>query len=142
MAPASFLLSENEIMELGQSLSSPVPAVLLVGTSWAFCCNLGGQDRVAAWEQLLVCAAKGVTGQNLRQPSALCYPVAQTVGENLSCHFSAFLQELTCSWRCQRRGHASPNGNSTELTSFLLGNLQVCHKSAQALGGSRNLLLD
>ena len=68
--------------------------------------HLGGQDRGAVWEQPLICPAKGVTGQNLRQPNALRYPLAQTAGKNLSCHFSAFLQELTCSGGA--RGKAVP----------------------------------
>lgn len=45
-------------------------------------------------------------GQCLRQPHVLRYPFAQTAGENLSCHFSALRQELTCSRGA--RGKAVP----------------------------------
>lgn len=68
--------------------------------------HLGGQNRGAVREQPLICPAKGVTGQNFRQPNALRYPLAQTAGKNLSCRFSAFLQELTCSGGA--RGKAVP----------------------------------
>lgn len=104
MSLQSFSLSYNVILESWQSFPS-LPLSLL-------CCSLarpglsprhlGGQDT----EESLICPAKGVTGQNLRQPNALHYPLAQTVGENGSCHFSAFLQDLTCSEGA--RGKAVP----------------------------------
>lgn len=64
--------------------------------------HLGGQDT----EEPLICPAKGVMGQNLRQPNALLCPLVQAVDGNLGCHFSAFLQELTCSGGA--RGKAVP----------------------------------
>lgn len=72
------------------------------------CHQLGGQDRGAVWEQPIIRPAKGVTGQYLRQPHVLRYPFAQTAGNNLSCHFSALRQELTCSGGA--RGKAVPAG--------------------------------
>ena len=68
--------------------------------------HLGGQDRGPMWKQPLICPAKGVTGQTCVSPTRCVIPLPRQQAEILSCHFSAFLQELTCSGGA--RGKAVP----------------------------------
>lgn len=51
-----------------------LPLSPCLGTSRALCCNLGGRDGGAVWEQLAGCAVEGMAGQNLRQPACCVSP--------------------------------------------------------------------
>lgn len=138
----SFLLSENVMGELQQSLPSHVPAVSFFGMSWAFLPPAGWsgeRSRVRAVHNL---SSKGSNGPIFASAPRVVLSFCPDSRRKSKLPFLCPSTRADLFQRCQGKGRASRHGNSTELTSFLLGNLQVCHKNAQTLGGGRNLLLD
>lgn len=140
--PGELLLSYSIIMELWQSLPSCVPALLLVGTTWAFHLLSRWPGQRSCVGAALNLSSKGSNGPKLASDRALRCPLAQTLGERSKLPFLCLPARADLFWRCQQGSCASLHGNSSELTSVLLGSPQVCHKPAQTLGGSSNLPLD
>lgn len=87
-------------------------------------------------------SSKGSNGPKLSSAQRIALSPCPDSRQKSKLPFLCLSTRANLFWRCQRKGRASLHGNLTELTSFLLGNPQVCHKNAQTLGGGRNLLLD
>lgn len=138
----SFLLSDSVTGELRQSLSSHVPAVSFFGVSWAFLSPVGWSGQRSRVRAVHKPSSKQSNGPMLASVPCVALSLCPESRRKSELLFLCSLTRADLFWRCPGKGRVSRHGNSTELTSFLLGNPQVCHKNAQILGGGRNLLLD
>lgn len=138
----TFLLSDSVMGVLRWSLPSHVPAVSFFGVSWAFLPPAGWSGQRSCVRAVRNPSSKGSNGPILASAPCVALSLCPDSRQKSKLPFLCPSTRADLFQRCQGKGCASRHGNSTELTSFLLGNPQVCHKNSQTLGGGRNLLLD